>query len=123
MTYKIEGPFPLTLRATSDGAELDLSTFLVRAVLTQLVTDAAEDPTGLAEELAGIGELLRSAVHQGRDSNARHEFDAEMQRLVDRYADGGTVPLYATGLHQLRDAVAKIAAPRPVPGQQNRRAS
>lgn len=117
MTYKIEGPFPLTLRATETGAELDVSAFLVRAVLTQLVTDAAEDPEGLGEELAGIGGLLRSAVHAGRDSHARHEFDDQMQQLVDRYAGGGTVPLYATGVHQLRDALAEVATPRPVPGQ------
>lgn len=117
MSYPIEGPFPLTVRATETGAELDISKFLVRAVFTELVTQATEDPHGLGEELADIGGLLSSAVHGGRDSHARHEFDEQMDKLVDTYAAGGTVPLYATGLHQLRDALVQIAAPRPVPGQ------
>jgi hypothetical protein len=123
MNYKIEGPFPLTLRATENGADLDISRFLVKALFTELITQAAEDPEGVVEELTDMGELLRSALHQGPDSHARHEFDDRMDKLVDTYADGGAVPLYATGLHQLRDAVVEIAAPRPVPGQQNRRAS
>ena len=117
MNHKIEGPFPLTVRATENGAELDVSAFLIRAVFTELVTQAAEDPHGLGEELASIGDLLQSAVHGGRDSHARHEFDEQMQRLVDTYAAGGTVPLYATGLHQLRDALVEVTAPRQVPGQ------
>ncbi|WP_406156887.1 hypothetical protein [Streptomyces canus] len=117
MTYKIEGPFPLTLRATETGADLDISRFLVKALFTELITQAAEDPEGVVEELTDMGELLRSALHQGPDSHARHEFDERMDKLVDTYADGGSVPLYATGLHQLRDAVVEIATPRPVPGQ------
>lgn len=123
MTYRIEGPFPLTVRTTETGADLDVSKFLVRAVFTELITQAAEDPQGFAEELADVYEVMRSALHQGPDSHARHEFDERMDKLVDTYADGGTVPLYATGLHQLRDALNEIAAPRPVPGQQDRRAS
>ncbi|MEV5957237.1 hypothetical protein AB0M11_26310 [Streptomyces sp. NPDC051987] len=123
MKFRIEGPFPLTIEATESGAELDISTFLIRALLTQLVTDAAEDPEGLGEELAGIGDLLKSAIHQGRDSHARHEFDEQMQRLVDRLAGGGTIPLYGAAVGELRDACAVIAAPRPVPAQQDRRRS
>ncbi|RPE40209.1 hypothetical protein EDD90_3245 [Streptomyces sp. Ag109_O5-1] len=114
---RIDGPFPITVNATDDGAELDISSFLIRAVLTQLVTDAAEDPEGVGEELAGIGGLLKSAVHQGRDSHARHEFDAKMQELVERFAAGGTIPLYGAAVGQMRDALAVIAAPRPVPAQ------
>lgn len=121
MSYKIEGPFPLTLRATETGADLDISRFLVKALFTELITQAAEDPEGVVEELTDMGELLRSALHQGPDSHARHEFDDRMDKLVDTYADGGSVPLYATGLHQLRDAVVEISTPRPVPGQQDRR--
>lgn len=117
--YRVEGPFPITVRATEDGAELDVSAFLVRALLTQLVTEAAEDPEGVGEELAGTGDLLTSAVHGGRDSHARHEFDDQMDKLVDRLAGGGTIPLYPTGLRQLRDALAEIAAPRSVPGQRS----
>jgi hypothetical protein len=117
MNRKIDGPFPITVRATDQGATLDISAFLIRAVLTQLVTDAAEDPHGVGEELAGLGDLLRSAIHQGRDSHARHQFDEQMQQLVDRYADGGTLPLYGQAVTQLRDALGEIAVPRPVPGQ------
>jgi hypothetical protein len=46
-----------------------------------------------------------------------------MNKLIDEFADGGTIELYAGGLHQLRDAAAEITAPRPVPGQQDRRRS
>lgn len=117
MTHQIEGPFPLTINATATGAELNVSTFLVRAVFTELITQAVDDPKGLVEELTDMGELLRSALHQGADSHARHEFDERMDKLVDTYADGGTVPLYATGLRQLSAAVGEVTAPRPVPGQ------
>lgn len=117
MSYPVEGPFPLIVRATGTGAELDISAFLIRAVFTELVTQATEDPEGLGEELADIGGLLKSAIYQGRDSHARHELDEQMQRLVDIFAAGGTVPLYATGLHQLRDALAEVTVPRQVSGQ------
>lgn len=120
---RIDGPFPINLRATQNGAELDISRFLVRAVFTELITQAAEDPEGFTEELADLYELMRSAMHQGRDSHARHEFDERMDKLVDEYADGGTVPLYGAAVGQLRDAAAQIASPRPVPGQQDRRRS
>jgi hypothetical protein len=117
MNRKIDGPFPITVRATDKGAELDISAFLIRAVLTELITDASEDPEGFGLELAGLADLMRSAVHQGRDSHARHEFDEQMQHLVDRCADGGAVPLYGAAVTQLRDALSEIAVPRPVPGQ------
>jgi hypothetical protein len=123
MKYRIDGPFPVTLTATENGAALDISPFLVRAVFTELITQAVEDPEGVVEELTDMGELLRSALHQGPDSHARHEFDERMDKLVDEYADGGTVPLYGAAVGQLRDAAAAIAAPRPVPAQQDRRAS
>lgn len=117
MSYQIEGPFPLTVRVTEGGVELDFSAFLIRAVFTELVTQAAEDPEGLGAELADIGGLLQSAVHQGRDSHARHEFDSQMERLVVAYANEGSVPLYAIGLRQLRDALVEVTAPREVPAQ------
>ncbi|GAQ52119.1 hypothetical protein [Streptomyces acidiscabies] len=84
--------------------------------------EAAEDVVAeVGEELAAIGELLGSAIHQGPDSHARHEYDTQMQRLVDTYADGGLIPLYGRAVGQLRDACARIAAPRPVPAQERRR--
>ncbi|MDX3019916.1 hypothetical protein [Streptomyces acidiscabies] len=117
MSDRIDGPFPISVRATDKGAELDVSEFLIRAVLCELVTQAAEDPHGVGEELAAIGDLLKSAIHQGPDSHARHTYDEQMQHLVDRYADGGSIPLYRQAVGQLRDACARIAAPRPVPSQ------
>jgi hypothetical protein len=118
MTYRIEGPFPLAVRATELGAELDVSRFL-RAVFLELFAQAAEDPEGFGEELADMHALSQSAQVQGSDFHARHEFDEQMNKLIDGLADGGTIPLYATGLRQLRDAVSQIAAPRPVPGQRS----
>lgn len=121
MTHQIEGPFPLTVRPTNNGAELDISRFLVRAVFLELFAQAAEDPQGFGEEFADMYALSQSAQVQGRGSHARHEFDERMGQMLDAYADGGTVPLYTGGVHQLRDAVTQIAAPRPVPAQERRR--
>lgn len=116
MTYRIEGPFPLTVRTTDDGAELDISRFL-RAVFLDLFNAADSDSEGFGEEFAEMHALAQSAQCQGRDSHARHEFDERMNKLIDDLADGGTIPLYAGGLRQLRDAAAEITAPRSVPGQ------
>lgn len=116
MSYKIEGPTPLTLTATDNGAELNVSRFL-RTVFLDLFNAADSDPEGFGEEFAEMHALAQSAQTQGRDSHARHEFDERMNRLIDQFADGGTIDLYAGGLHQLRDAAAEITAPRQVPGQ------
>src|SRR5687767_2557924 len=99
MTYRIEGPFPLTVRATEHGAELDISRFL-RAVFLDLFNAADSDPEGFGEEFAEMHALAQSAQTQGKDSHARHEFDERMNKLIDDLADGGTIPLYAGGLHQ-----------------------
>ena len=119
----VDGPFPIRVNATSSGAELDMTAYLISAVFTELITAADEDPEGLVEELADMAGLLRSAVHQGRDSHARHEFDTRMQALVKEFANDGMVPLYGEQVGRLRDKLATIAAPRPVPAQQDRRAS
>jgi hypothetical protein len=116
MTYRIEGPTPLTLKVTEDGAELGVARFL-RTVFLDLFNAADSDPEGFGEEFAEMHALAQAAQYQGRDSHARHEFDERMHKLIDEFADGGTIELYADGLHQLRDAAAEITAPRPVPGQ------
>ncbi|MCM1943194.1 hypothetical protein NC239_33835 [Streptomyces sp. G3] len=121
--YTITAPIPITLRPTANGVDLDVSQWLTRGVLLELFADAAKDPMGFAEEMADLHQLAVSAQHQGRDSHARHEFDARVEKLLDRVADGGRIPVYGTGLGQLRDATAELAAPRPVPSQQQRRAS
>ncbi|HSE05918.1 MAG TPA: hypothetical protein VLK35_17350 [Methylomirabilota bacterium] len=123
MSHKIEGPTPLTLKATDDGAELGVREYLVHAVFAEIFRAADDDPEGFGQELADMYALHQSAQTQGRDSHARHEFDERMHKLLDEFADGGTIDLYATGLHQLRDAAAEITAPRSLPGQQDRRAS
>ncbi|MEV0525987.1 hypothetical protein AB0I66_21360 [Streptomyces sp. NPDC050439] len=120
MTYRIEGPLPITVQATTDGVELGLATFL-RTVFLELIEDAAGDPVGFGEELADLHAMSISAQHGGPDSHVRHEFDERMDRLLDRYADGGKVGLYATGTAQLLAALREIAAPRPVPSQERRR--
>lgn len=121
--YTITAPIPITLRPTANGVDIDVSQWLTRGVLLELFADAAEDPMGFAEEMADLHQLAVSAQHQGRDSHARHEFDARVEKLLNRVADGGRIPVYGTGVGQLRDATAELAAPRPVPSQQQRRAS
>lgn len=123
ITTPVDGPFPIRVTATPSGCELDISSFLFKAVFTELITKADEDPEGLVEELKDMAELLRSAVHQGRDSHARHEFDERMVQMLAEFAGDGLIPVYGTQVARLRDRLAEIAAPRPVPAQQNRRAS
>lgn len=113
----VGGPFPIRVNATPSGAELDVSSFLVAAVFTELISKADDDPEGLVEELRDMAGLLRSAAHQGKDSHARHEFDARMQALVAEFADDGVIPLYGPAVARMRDKLAAIVAPRPVPGQ------
>lgn len=116
MTYQIEGPFPLAVRPTESGADLDVSPFLIRAVLVQLFADAAEDPAGFGEEFADLHALSQSAQVQGRDSHARHEFDERVDKLLGAFGDG-RIDLYATGLRQLRDALDAVLKPREIPAQ------
>jgi hypothetical protein len=113
---RIAGPFPITVHATASGADLDVSTFIVRAVLTQLFSKAYEDPEQFTEEFADMYELLRSAQHQGPDSHARHEFDARMDEYLKQFGEG-RVPLYGAAVGQLRDELTAVAALRPVPAQ------
>lgn len=119
----VDGPFPIRVNTTPSGCELDLSAFLISAVFTELITKADEDPEGLVEELADMAALLRSAVHQGRDSHARHEFDERMHKLVDEFAGGGTVPIYGAQVGRLAARLTTIATPRPVPAQERRRSA
>ena len=119
MKYRIDGPIPTFVTATEDGADIDISLHLVRAVFASLFEAADANPEGFGEEFADMYALSVSAQQQGRDSHAWHEFDARMEKYLAEFADEGQVRLYATGLHQLRDALAQIAAPRPLPGQRS----
>ncbi|MEV3857787.1 hypothetical protein AB0J38_26110 [Streptomyces sp. NPDC050095] len=116
MTHKIEGPTPLTIKATANGAEIGIASVL-RLVFLELFEQADGDPESFAEEFADMHALSISAQHNGPDSDARHEFDRRLDEMLDQYADGGTVEVYATGVGQLLATVREIAAPRPVPGQ------
>jgi len=117
MKYHIDGPIPTFVTATEDGAALDISLHLVRAVFASLFEAADSDPAGFGEEFADMHALSVSAQHQGRDSHARHEFDSRMEAYLKEFADEGRIRLYATGLRQLRDALVEITTPREVPGQ------
>lgn len=116
MSYRIEGPTPLTIKATANGAELDLAAFL-KLVFLELFEDADGDPESFASEFVEMHALSISAQHNGPDSDTRHEFDRRLGEMVDRYADEGTVKVPSFGVGQLLAAVWEIAAPRPVPGQ------
>jgi hypothetical protein len=115
--YRLDGPIPVTLRPTDKGVDIDASLWLIRAVFTELFAQAAEDPEGFGEELAAMHELAQAAQLHGRDSHARHAFDARMEDYLARYADNGRIRLSHEGVRQMRDAGTEIAKPRPVPGQ------
>lgn len=121
MTYRIDGPIPVTVTATENGAEVNIERWLVRALFTALFEAADADPAGFGEEFADMHALAVSAQHQGRDSYARHEFDERMDRMLREFVGEPVVELYGDGVRQMRDAFQAIAAPRPVPGQQDRR--
>jgi hypothetical protein len=111
----VDGPYPIRVAATPSGAELDVSSFLFKAVFSELITRADEDPEALATELSDMADLLRSAAKQGPDSHARHEFDECMRRMIKEYANDGQIPLYGAAVGRMAKRLAEIAAPRPIP--------
>jgi hypothetical protein len=113
----VDGPFPIRVAATPSGAELDVSSFLFKAAFAELIAKADDDPEAIAAELSDMADLLRSAVAQGPNSHARHEFDEAMQRMIKEYANDGLIPLYGAAVGRLAVRLGEIAAPRPVPGQ------
>lgn len=115
----VDGPYPIRVTATPSGAELDVTAFLFKAVFTELISKADEDPEGFASELADMADLLRSANHGRRDSHARHAFDERMHDMLKTYANDGAIPLYGDQVSRLRDKLAEIATPRPVPSQRD----
>ena len=115
--YRLAGPIPATLRPTEHGADIDASLWLIRAVFAELFAQAAEDPEGFGEEFAAMHEMALSAQTHGRDSQARHAFDARMEDYLKAYADDGRIRLSHEGVRQMRDGAEEIAKPRPVPAQ------
>lgn len=123
MKHRIDGPIPFTVTATESGADINIERYLVRALFTALFEAADADPHGFGEEFADMHTLAISAQHGGRDSHARHEFDERMDRYLREFLGEPVIELDGNGVRQLRDAMTEIAKPRPVPGQQDRRAS
>lgn len=123
MTYRIDGPIPFTVTATESGADINIERWLVRALFAALFEAADADPEGFGEEFADMHSLSISAQHGGKDSPARHEFDTRMERYLREFVGEPVLELYGDGVRQVRDAFTAIAGPRPVPGQQDRRAS
>lgn len=115
----VSGPFPIRVSASPGGMDVDVSAFLFQAVFTELITKAADSPTELVAELADMADLMRSAMHGGRNSQARHEFDERMQQMLTEYANDGVIPLYGPAVGRMADRLAQIAAPRPMPGQRS----
>ncbi|MHB9857688.1 hypothetical protein [Streptomyces sp. YIM S03343] len=122
MKYRIDGPVPFTVAVTENGAELDIRRHL-SALLLAVFEAADNNPEDIGTEFADMHALAISAQHQGRDSHARHEFDERMDAYLREFVGEPVIELYGDGVRQLRDAAAEIATPRPVPGQQDRRAS
>lgn len=128
MKYRIDGPIPVFLTQTDNGTPaVDISRFLTLAVFPAVFeaadADTTDDTDGFGAELADMHGLAVSAQHQGNDSHARHEFDDRMDSYLREFAAEGLIELSTAGLRQLRDAIDVLLAPRPVPGQQDRRAS
>jgi hypothetical protein len=113
----VSGPFPIKVAASPGGADVDVSAFLFQAVFTELITKASDAPKELVAELADMADLMRSAMHAGRNSQARHEFDERMQQMLTEYANGGVIPVYGPAVGRMAERLTQIATPRPVPGQ------
>lgn len=116
-TVPVDGPFPVRVAATPSGAELDVSAYLFQAVFTELITKADDEPQELVDELRDMADLMRSAIHGGRNCHARHEFDERMVGMLKEYAGEGLIPVYGDAVRRLAERLAEIATPRPVPGQ------
>ncbi|MCX4827131.1 hypothetical protein OG746_26945 [Streptomyces sp. NBC_01016] len=112
----VDGPYRIYVDATPTGATLDVTAF-VRAVVLNLASAADEDGESLLDDLVEIAELERSAGAQGPDSHAAHERDERVERLLQEVAGDAKLPVYGGQVARLAGSLARIAAPRPVPGQ------
>ena len=115
-TLPVDGPFRVRVRATTSGAELDVSHYLGVALLS-LAAAVEEDPESVLEDLVDLAAWSRTAQGQGKDSHATHERDERLNKLLTEIADDGTIPVYGAQVGALAARLAEIAAPRPVPGQ------
>lgn len=111
----VDGPFRIYVDATPTGIRLDVSHYL-GTIVTALAQLADEDPTGLLTDLQELAALARTAHAEGSDSHAAHARDAVVDSLLDEVGDG-RIPVHGAQAGRLRDRIAELIAPRPVPVQ------
>jgi hypothetical protein len=114
----VDGPFRIYVDATPTGIRLDVSHYL-GTIVTALAQLADEDPQGLLDDLQELAALARTARAEGSDSHAAHARDALVDSLLAEVGDGA-IPVYGAQVGRLRDRVAELIAPRPVPTQRVR---
>jgi hypothetical protein len=107
--HRIPAPYPIHVRRTGIGAEVAVDS-LAAALLLGLMTEVAEDPTGLADEAAYLVQTNGP------------ERDRLMEDLIYRLG-GATVRLGATDARRLADRLNTAAGPIVLPRQQDRRAA
>ncbi|MGS2588045.1 hypothetical protein [Streptomyces hebeiensis] len=109
----VDGPHRIHIRRTPSGVEMDSSHFIA-SLLVALARDFDEDEQGVAEELREIAALDRSARHQGPDSHATHERDAQVDALLDSLGGGSQLvygPQVAALARSLLAAGQVVAVP------------
>ncbi|MEW2351490.1 hypothetical protein AB0904_27955 [Streptomyces sp. NPDC006684] len=111
----VTGPSRIYVDPTPTGIRLDISDYL-RTFLTGLAQAADEDPQSLLADLLELAALARVAHAEGSDSHAAHARDALVDSLLTEIGDG-RIPVYGAQAGRLRDRLAELTAPRPVPTQ------
>ncbi|MDT0409899.1 MULTISPECIES: hypothetical protein [Streptomyces] len=114
----VTGPSRIYVDPTPTGIRLDVSDYL-RTVLTGLAQAADEDPQQLLADLLELAALARAAHAEGSDSHAAHARDALVDSLLTEVGDG-RIPVYGAQAGRLRDRIAELLVPRPVPAQRER---
>ena len=95
---RINAAFPVWVRRRPVGVELDV-TPLVSALLVALAAEAAEDPEGVGQELAGL---------YAADGPERDEL---VEKLLERLG-GATMQLASQGARELAERLLVAAGPR-----------
>ncbi|WP_441251153.1 hypothetical protein [Kitasatospora sp. McL0602] len=96
-TERVGGPYPISLRRTGLGVELDHHS-LMSALLIQYVTSLAEDPSGVLAEAEAI------------TAASGPERDALIETLLDSLG-GTTQALGATAAKRLAERITALAGP------------
>jgi hypothetical protein len=93
-SVQIPGPYPMTVRRTALGAEVDVER-LFKALLIELAKDSPDED----EELSAIRDASGPCL------------DRLLEDLIERLG-GATVRLGVTGAHRFAEAVVAAAGPR-----------